>query len=82
METVIGRVAHYYPKVGVAVVILDDHLAFGDMIHIRGPHEDFHQTVSSMEIDHEKITEAGKGDDVGLKVTHRVHNGDVVYRET
>ncbi|HOX34375.1 MAG TPA: hypothetical protein P5217_07230 [Methanoregulaceae archaeon] len=82
METMVGRVTHYYPKVGVAVVVLEDHLAFGDMIHIRGPYEDFHQTVSSMEIDHEKITAAGKGDDIGVKVTHRVHTGDIVYRET
>ena len=82
METMIGRVTHYYPKVGVAVVILEDHLAFGDMIHIKGPHEDFHQVVSSMEIDHEKITEARRGEDIGVKVTHPVHSGDEVYRET
>lgn len=82
METMIGRVTHYYPKVGVAVVVLQDHLSAGDMIHITGPHEDFHQSVSSMEIDHEKITEAGKGDDIGIKVTRRVHTGDLVYRET
>ena len=82
METMVGRVAHYYPKAEVAVVILEDHLAFGDMIHIRGPQEDFHQTVSSMEIDHKKVHEAEKGDDIGIKVVHRVHSGDIVYRET
>lgn len=82
METMIGRVTHYYPKPGVAVVILEDHLAFGDMIHIKGPHDDFHQTVSSMEINHEKITEARVGEDIGIKVSHRVHTGDTVYRET
>jgi len=78
----VGKVTHYYPRAGVAVVILEDHLAFGDMIHIKGLHDDFHQTVSSMEIDHETITEAGKGEDIGLKVTQRVHSGDAVFRET
>ena len=82
METVIGRVTHYFPKVGVAVVILDDHLASGESIHIRGPHDDFHQTVSSMEVDHQRITEAGKGQDIGIRVIQRVHEGDLVYRET
>ncbi len=82
METMVGKVTHYYPKAGVAVVVLEDHLAFGDMIHIRGQNDDFHQTVSSMEIDHEKITEAGQGDDIGIKVTRRVHTGDTVFRET
>lgn len=82
METVIGRVAHYYPKAGVAVVILKGHLAFGDMIHIKGHSDDFHQTVYSMEIDHRQITEAEQGQDIGIKVIQRVHEGDLVYRET
>lgn len=82
METMVGRVTHYYPKVGVAVVVLDDHLAYGDLIHIKGAHDDFHQTVSSMESDHERIMEAGKGEDIGIKVTQKVHEGDIVYRET
>jgi putative protease len=82
METVIGRVTHYFPKVGVAVVILDDHLASGETIHIRGPHDDFHQTVNSMEVDHQRITEARKGQDIGIQVIQRVHEGDLVYRET
>ncbi len=82
METMIGKVTHYYPKVGVAAIILEDHLENGDRIHIRGVHEDFHQTVTSMEIEHHYITEAGKGQDIGVKVIEKVHEGDVVFRET
>ena len=82
METMIGKVTHYYPKVGVAVVILEDQLVSGDMIHIKGAHEDFHQTVTSMEIEHQPIAEAGKGQDIGIKVIQKVHPGDVVYRDT
>ncbi|OPY38378.1 MAG: hypothetical protein A4E35_00801 [Methanoregula sp. PtaU1.Bin051] len=82
METVVGRVAHYYPKVSVAVVVLDGHLAYGDLIHIKGPHDDFHQTVSSMEIEHQRIMEAERGQDIGIRVNQRVHEGDIVYRET
>ena len=82
METMIGRVTHYYPKIGVAAVILDDHIARGDRIHIRGPHDDLHQSVISMEINHVPIREAERGEDIGIKVTERVHEGDLVYRET
>ena len=82
METVIGRVIHYYPKIGVAAVVLEDHVAQGDRIHIHGPHDDVHQPVSSIEIEHVQIKEAGKGQDVGIKVIERVHEGDVVFRES
>jgi putative protease len=82
MESVIGKVTHYFPRAGVAVVILDDCLAAGETIRIRGPHDDFCQTVNSMEIDHQRITEAERGQDIGIKVIQRVHEGDLVYRET
>jgi hypothetical protein len=81
METMIGKVIHYYPKIGVAAVILEDHLAQGDRIHIYGPHDDVHQSVSSIEIEHVPIKEANRGQDVGIKVSERVHEGDVVFRE-
>lgn len=82
MEAMIGRVIHYYPKISVAAVILEDHLARGERIHIHGPHDDVHQFVTSMEIEHQQILEAGSGQDVGIKVAERVHAGDIVYRET
>jgi putative protease len=81
METVIGKVTHYYPRVGVAAVILSDHLERGERIHILGPHDDIHQTVTSMELDHIEIDEADPGQDIGIRVSERVHAGDLVYRE-
>jgi len=82
METKIGKVIHYYPKIGVAAVVLEGHIATGDRIHIFGPHDDLHQSVTSMELDHAPIQEADKGQDVGIRVTGRVHEGDVVFRES
>jgi len=81
-ETMIGRVIHYYPKISVAAVVLEDHLAQGDRIHIYGPHDDVHQSVTSMEIEHVPIKEANRGQDIGIRVTERVHKGDVVFRES
>lgn len=82
METKIGKVIHYYPKVSVAAVVLEDYLQNGDRIHIRGAHDDFEQTVTSMEVEHQHIDEALPGQDIGIKVVDKVHEGDVIYRET
>jgi hypothetical protein len=82
METIIGRVIHYYPKISIAAVVLEDHLAQGDRIHIHGPHDDLHQFVSSIEIEHVPVNEADRGQDIGIRVTGRVHKGDVVFRES
>jgi translation elongation factor EF-Tu-like GTPase len=81
METMIGKVTHFYPKVGVAAIVLEDHLERGDRIHIHGHSEDFYQTVTSMEMEHVPVTEADSGQDIGVRVEQRVHPGDVVYRE-
>lgn len=82
METMIGRVTHYYPRIGVAAVVLENHIATGDRIHILGPHDDLHQPVTSMELDHTPITEADAGQDIGIRVAGRVHKGGLVYRES
>jgi hypothetical protein len=44
MQTMIGTVIHYYPRIVGAAVVLKDHLARGGRIHIHGPHEDFDQS--------------------------------------
>jgi hypothetical protein len=82
METMVGKVIHYYPKISVAAVILEGHIAQGDRIHIRGPHDDVHQLVSSMEIEHIPVQEADRGQDIGIRVVDRVHEGDVVFRDS
>ena len=82
METMIGTVIHYYPKISVAAVILEDHIVKGDRIHIRGLHDHMRQSVTSIEIEHIPVEEAGPGQDVGIIVTERVHEGDRVYRES
>lgn len=80
MERRIGWVTHYYNKIGVAVLDLQDALEVGDQIHISGHTTDFIQTVSSMEVDHEKVQAVEAGADVALKVIERVREGDAVYR--
>jgi hypothetical protein len=82
MEKRVGSITHYFPKVGVAVVRLEDGLLAGDQIRISGPHQNFSQRVLSMEIEHQTITRADRGQEVGLKVAQPVRPGDIVYRIT
>lgn len=80
METEVGKISHYFSNIGVGVVELTDAIKIGDLIHIQGATTDFTQTVDSMQINNQPITETKAGDDIGLKVTEHVREGDVVYK--
>jgi putative protease len=76
----IGKVTHYFGKIGVAVIKLEDTLKVGDTIRIVGGQTDFTQTVESMEIEHQKVNEAKAGQSIGLKVAQKVREGYKVYK--
>jgi len=78
----IGKIIHYFDQIKVAVISLSGKLKVGDTIRIIGGEDtDFSQEVDSMEVDHEKIKQAKKGDDVGMKVKKKVRDGYKVYLE-
>jgi len=76
----VGRVEHYYPKLGVVIIELTASLRVGDQIRIIGFTTDFEQKVESMEIEHAKMEKARRGDSIGLKVIERARTKDVVYK--
>jgi len=77
----IGKVSHYFSKIGVAVIELSDSLSKGDTVRIVGGEEtDFEQTIDSMEMEHEKIEKAKKGDAIGTKVKEKVREGYKVFK--
>lgn len=76
----VGRVAHYYPKIGVAVVELKAPLKVGDKISVKGSTTNFEQIVESMQIEHKDVQEAEAGKAIGLKVVQRVRENDTVYK--
>lgn len=75
----IGKITHYFGKISVGVIELEDTLKVGDTIRIKGATADFTQPVDSMQIEHEQVQEARPGDCIGLKVVDKVHEGDNVY---
>jgi translation initiation factor IF-2 len=80
-ESKIGEVVKFFAKPSVAaIVITADGLKVGDTIRIKGHTTDFSQTVESMQIDNQAVTEAKVGDDVGIKVSDRARPGDVAYK--
>ena len=80
-ETAVGKVTHYYSHLQVVVVLLDrGSLQAGDTIHIKGHTTDFHQTVESLEVEHQRIERAEPGDTFGLKVIDHAREHDVIYR--
>ncbi len=80
LGTVVGRVSHYFTHISVAVIELTAPLRVGDRIRVQGATTNFEQPISSMQIEHAVVQEAGAGDSVGLKVRDRVRQGDTVYR--
>lgn len=78
--TEIGKITHYYGKIGVAIIELSQGLKVGDKIKIEGNRTEFEQTVDSMEVEHQAVSEAKKGDIVGLKVREKTNEGATVYK--
>ncbi|MFH1073214.1 MAG: hypothetical protein V1743_07340 [Nanoarchaeota archaeon] len=80
MPEPVGRITHYYDHIQVAVVEVLRQIKVGDRIRIKGHTTDFEMTVHSMQIEHESIPEAKKGDDIGMKVTGPVKEHDLIYK--
>jgi putative protease len=80
-EVQVGVVTHYFGHISVgAVQVTEGELAVGDTIHVKGHTADFTMTIESMQLEHENVEKAKKGDVVGIKVPERVHEHDKVYK--
>lgn len=75
----VGRVTHYYGKLGVAIVELSDTLKVGDLIRIENGRTSIEQIVSSMQVDHRPVLEARPKDVVGIETGEKVGVGAVVF---
>ena len=77
----VGKVTHFYDKIGVAIIELTAGLAKGEKIKfVRGGEDLFDQEVKSMQIEHDKVEKAKKGDIVGLKTDVEVKEGADVFK--
>lgn len=80
-EKLIGKITHYFTNIGVAIIeIAEGGLSVGDKVHIKGATSDFEQVVESMQIEHESVEKAKKGQTIGLKAEQQVREGDQVFK--
>ena len=74
----VGKVVHYYDKIGVAVVKLDKVLKVGDRVKFSHGDNSFEQGIESMQLDHKPISEGKAGDEVAIKVDNVAKEGTAV----
>lgn len=79
-KKLIGEISHFFDKISVAVVEVKTEMKTGDTILIEGPLTNLKQTVASMQIEHEKVAVAKKGQSIGMKVAGPVRKKDLVYK--
>lgn len=79
-KKLVGKIVHFYPKISVVVVELEDTLRVGDKISVERESGSFEQVVDSMQIEHKNIEEAKAGDAIGMKVTEPTREGAKVFK--
>ena len=77
-ERQIGKITHYYDNIGVGVIKLSGVLKVGSKIHVKGAHDDFEQTVESMQLEHKQVKSGNKGQEIAVKLDSPVHKNDQV----
>ncbi len=75
----IGKVVHYYDKIGVAVVKLTAALGLGDEVKMVKGDNEFKQKIDSMQMDHKAVNKAKKGEEIAIKVEKETKRGAEVY---
>ncbi len=81
-DQAVGIVREYFRKVEVAAVeVTGEGFKIGDTLRFRGHTTDFTQKIDSMQVDHQDVEKAGSGDLVGIRVSERVRDNDLVFLE-
>ena len=80
-EELIGKVTHYFDKIGVAVVKAEKAaLAVGDIVKFQHADKAFQQMVGSLEVDKISVGKIKIGQEAGMKVDEPVKEGWEVYK--
>ncbi len=80
-KDLVGKVSHYYDKIGVAVIALTKSIKLGDELKFVHGDNSFKQTVESMQLEHEQITSGKKGQEIAVKIDKVAKPGTQVYLE-
>jgi len=81
LDKAIGKVIHYYDKLGVAIIDLNlGGLKVGQEIKFKHGTEEFTQKIDSLQVEHESVESVKKGDSFGVKVDKVTKPGTQVYK--
>lgn len=77
----VGVVKNFFVKPSVAAIeVTEGEFQVGDMLWFKGYTTDFKQEVQSMQEEKQAITKVVKGQLVGVQVTERVREKDLVFK--
>lgn len=80
LDQPIGKIVHYYDKLGVAIIgLTSGKLSVGQQVKFKKGTEEFTQNIDSLQIDHQSVSEVKPGDSFGLKVDQPTKPGTAVY---
>ena len=80
-EQEIGYLSKYFGQISVAAIeITAGKLSVGDTVHIKGHTTDMNVEVDSIQVEHDAVDSAKKGDSIGLKVTGKARRKDKVFK--
>ena len=80
-EKEIGFVSNFFGKISVAAIeVTGGKISVGDTLHFKGATSDFFEKIKSMQIDHESVPNAKKGNSIGIKISDKARKLDKVYR--
>tara|TARA_B100000378_G_scaffold252426_1_gene227718 strand:+ start:703 stop:957 length:255 start_codon:yes stop_codon:yes gene_type:complete len=80
-EQEIGYVSKYFGQISVAAIeITAGKLSVGDTIHIKGHTTDLKEEITSMQIEHDAVEIAKKGDSIGVQVSDKARRKDKVFK--
>ncbi|MFH2070818.1 MAG: translation elongation factor-like protein [Elusimicrobiota bacterium] len=80
MELKVGVVEDFFTHIPAIAFKVENEIAVGDTLHVKGHTTDFIQQIESMQIEHKGVQKAVKGDSVGMKVNERARKGDTIYK--
>jgi hypothetical protein len=78
-KDLVGKVIHFYDKIGVAIIKLEKTLKVGDKVKFIHGENTFEQTIESMQLEHEQVLQGKKGQEVAVKVDKETKSGTLVY---
>lgn len=79
VDVEVGVVTHFFNHLSVATVKFTAPVRVGDTLTIKGAHDDVTFRLESMQMNHTNVNEASAGQEVGIKLPQRAHEGSRVY---